>query len=77
MLKTVRYFAKIVPERSKMSVKIIRCSDKDSWYARKIGEVFEVKDYGGISQSPDEYFVPGISNGSKFYYIQKKDCKVL
>jgi hypothetical protein len=53
-----------------MKVKITGCSKSTYWYAKKIGEIFEISEYSNMSYS----YKPTVD---LTYIIEKCDCKVV
>jgi hypothetical protein len=55
-----------------MEVRIIKSSTQESWYSDLIGEVFEVKEWGGDYVLMEDY-----KNGFNYIWrhISKYDCE--
>jgi hypothetical protein len=62
--------AKMENKGVSMKVRIVKCSDPKSWYALKIGKIFDVKD--GV-----DYYDTSYEIGNAIGVIEKYDCEVI
>jgi hypothetical protein len=58
-----------------MIVRIVKSSYKEAWYAKHIGEQFEVEKRTNRHGTVDYVLVPFDRNGD--FYIDADDCEVL